>query len=89
MHVELGSFGKTTKVDTTSSDAVFTNTSARTRFIVRASVNTHIRLNGVATVDDFLLLEETYAVVLIAPNATLHAIVANGETDGDLFITEA
>lgn len=87
--LNLGSLGETYNLDISTSDAEWENTTKRTRFVVRADVNCHLRIGHAATTDKFKLVENEPAEILITPGAVLHAIVADGETDGVLQIAEA
>lgn len=84
----LGPFGKTTVFAVTAAADSFTNPGPYTSFMVLANRAVHLSRDGDATVDEVLIPTDTPVEVSFLTGAALSFILADGETDGTLRITE-
>lgn len=92
---ELGFFGKTTVDDVTSTARAFTNAGPSQVFVVRADRKVHLLRTtdgdaAAATEENgFLLLADEPAQFSLEVGGSLSYVLAAGETDGSIRITEA
>ncbi|AFU87239.1 hypothetical protein CcrKarma_gp072 [Caulobacter virus Karma] len=90
--VELGYFSKTWVVDVTAASDVFANPGNGQTFMLRADRKIHIARsvdnNAEATTGDCLLLADEPASFAMEVGGSIAFILADGETDGKIFITQ-
>ncbi|AFU86555.1 hypothetical protein D869_gp073 [Caulobacter phage CcrRogue] len=90
--LELGYFAKTWVLDVTSASDAFDNPGNGQTFVVRADRKVHLaRSNDAgaeATTDDCPLLENEAARFAMEAGGSLAFILADGETDGKIYITQ-
>lgn len=85
----LGRLGKTVlKTVSATPDNFGANASAFQNFVIWSERAVHLSKKTAATVNDFLLLSDTYASVMVERGETLSFVLAAGETDGDIRLTE-
>lgn len=90
--IELGYFTDTHVLGVTSASDTFANPGNGQTFIVRADRKVHIVRStdddAEATEDDFLLLADEPASFALEVGGSLGYILADGETDGTIRITQ-
>lgn len=97
MMIELGSFRNTTVLAVTGETDIFTSPGPYSSYVVHANRNVLLVRNNVVIVTDdddnppnaFPLKEGEYARIRLDKNEVLSFVLAAGETDGTIWLTEA
>lgn len=84
----LGYFSATTVLPVTTASDTFLCPGPYQTFVVKSDRKIHLSRTDEATLDDFELLVDTYVQVALMKGEQLSFILADGETDGEIRITE-
>lgn len=84
--IDLGSLGSTVVVEVTSSPVTFENEAGRSSYLLYATVNCHAAVDAAANTEGAFIAEATYFRITLTRGQVLSLIVADGETDGNVYV---
>lgn len=87
--LDLGTIRNTVTADVTDTAASYTGTAPFSYVLVRADRNVCLAVDRVATTADFKLAADELVRLRLEPTHTLSYVLAEGETDGAILITES
>lgn len=92
--ISLGNFGSTVKLAVSTDAATYEGIKPWPFYVVHSNRGVHLKRTTVetgddATTDDFHMMADNYVRVEIPPGEFLSFVLADAETDGDIYITPA